>query len=177
MAISPPSRKCEILDVSHSYGPPRPVTGTVLCFYFTFYRVHTSFMYKQDIHKRMVQFPKLITNVFLTLHGHNVHCQQRGLSTFFVRYQQFASHAYCRAAGPAPKVASQQEKASCVLRYEVFRFVIIVQSEFRSRFKKTHHKRKMSFLNRARNSRCTVITDLDTSKRSKRKAFSCCYAI
>ena len=34
-----------------------------------------------------------------------------------------------------------------------------------------------SFLNRARNSRCTVITDLDTSKRSKQKAFSCCDAI
>ena len=34
-----------------------------------------------------------------------------------------------------------------------------------------------SFLNRARNSRSTVITDLDTSKRSTQKAFSCCYAI
>ena len=34
-----------------------------------------------------------------------------------------------------------------------------------------------SFLNRARNSRCTVITDLDTSKRSTQKASSCCDAI
>ena len=34
-----------------------------------------------------------------------------------------------------------------------------------------------SFLNRARNSSCTVITDLDTSKRSTQKAFSCCDAI
>ena len=33
-----------------------------------------------------------------------------------------------------------------------------------------------SFLNRARNSRCTVITDLDTSKRSTQKAFHCCDA-
>jgi len=33
------------------------------------------------------------------------------------------------------------------------------------------------FLNRARNSRCTVITDLDTSKRSTQKAFSCCDTI
>jgi hypothetical protein len=32
-------------------------------------------------------------------------------------------------------------------------------------------------LNRAQNSRCTVITDLDTSKRSTQKAFSCCDAI
>ena len=34
-----------------------------------------------------------------------------------------------------------------------------------------------SFLNPARNSRCSVITDLDTSKRSTQKAFSCCDAI
>ena len=34
-----------------------------------------------------------------------------------------------------------------------------------------------SFLNRARNSRCTVITDLVTSVRSKQKAFSCWDAI
>ena len=34
-----------------------------------------------------------------------------------------------------------------------------------------------SFLNRARNSRYTVITDLDTSERSTQKAFSCCGAI
>ena len=38
-------------------------------------------------------------------------------------------------------------------------------------------KHGASFLNRARNSRCTVITDLDTSKRSTQKAFSCCDAI
>jgi len=31
-----------------------------------------------------------------------------------------------------------------------------------------------SFLNCARNSHRTVITDLDTSKRSTQKAFSCC---
>ena len=35
----------------------------------------------------------------------------------------------------------------------------------------------VSFLNRARNSCCTVITGLDTSKRSTQKAFSCCDAI
>jgi hypothetical protein len=32
-------------------------------------------------------------------------------------------------------------------------------------------------LNRAQNSRCAVITDRDTSKRSTQKAFSCCDAI
>ena len=47
----------------------------------------------KSIHKRMVQFQKLIRNLFLTLHGHNVHHQQRQLSKFLMRYQQFASHA------------------------------------------------------------------------------------
>ena len=50
------------------------------------------------IHKRMVQFQKLTRNLFLTLHGHNVHRQQRQLSKFLRRYQQFASHAYCGAS-------------------------------------------------------------------------------
>jgi hypothetical protein len=34
-----------------------------------------------------------------------------------------------------------------------------------------------SFVIRAGNSRCTVITDLDTSKRSTHKTFACCDAI
>jgi hypothetical protein len=52
-----------------------------------------------------------------------------------VRYQQFASHAYCGATGPVSKMASKQEKAFCVLRFEVPRSVITVQREFRARFK------------------------------------------
>jgi len=43
----------------------------------------------------MVRFQKLTKNLFLTLHGHNVHRQQRHLSKFLMRYQQLASHAYC----------------------------------------------------------------------------------
>jgi len=77
----------------------------------------------QGIHKRVVRFQKLTRNLFLTLHGHNVHRQQRQLSKFLMRYQQFASHAYCGAAGPVFKMASQQEKAFCVLRFEVYRSV------------------------------------------------------
>jgi hypothetical protein len=46
----------------------------------------------------MVQFKKLTKNLFLNLHEHNVHRQQRQLSKFLVRYQQFASHAYCEAS-------------------------------------------------------------------------------
>jgi len=54
----------------------------------------------QAIHKTMVRFQKLTRNLFLTLHGHNVHRQERQLSKFLMRYQQFACHAYCGAAGP-----------------------------------------------------------------------------
>jgi hypothetical protein len=84
----------------------------------------------------MVQFTKN-KSLFLTLHWHNIHCQQRELPKFLMRYQQFASHAYCWAAGPVSKMASQQEKAFYVLRFEVPRSVITVQREFRERFKKT----------------------------------------
>ena len=72
----------------------------------------------------MVRFQKLTRNLFLTLHGHNVHRQQRQLSTFLMRYQQFAFHAYCKATGPVSKMASQQEKALCVLYFEVSTSVI-----------------------------------------------------
>ena len=85
----------------------------------------------------MVQFQKLTRNLFLTLHGHNVHRQQRQLSKFLMLYQQFAFHAYCGAAGSVSKMAPQQEKAFCMLRFEVSRYVITVQREFRAaRFRK-----------------------------------------
>ena len=77
------------------------------------------YIYIQGVYKWMVQFHKLTRFLFLTLHGHNVHRQQRQLSKFLTRYQQFASHAYCGAAGPVSKTASQQKKAFCVLRFEV----------------------------------------------------------
>jgi hypothetical protein len=73
--------------------------------------------YIQDIHKRMARFQKAARNVFLTLYRHNVRRQQQQqLSKFLMRYQQFASHAYCGAAGPVSKMASRQEKALCVYR-------------------------------------------------------------
>ena len=47
----------------------------------------------QGVYKRMVRFQKLTRNLFLTLHGQNIHRQQRQLSKFLMRYQQFASYA------------------------------------------------------------------------------------
>ena len=87
----------------------------------------------QGVYKRMEQFRKLTRNLFLTLHGQNLHRQQRQLSKFLMRYQQFASHAYCGAAEPVSKMASQQENAFCVLHFEVFRSVITVQCSARFR--------------------------------------------
>ena len=53
---------------------------------------------------------KVNKKLFLSLHGQNVHCQQRQLSKFRMRYQQLAFHAYCRAAGSVYKMAPQQEE-------------------------------------------------------------------
>jgi hypothetical protein len=63
-----------------------------------------------------------------------------------MRYQQFASHAYCGAAGLVSEMALQQELAFCVLRFEVSRSVITAQREFRTRFKKdASHKNNVFF--------------------------------
>jgi hypothetical protein len=53
-----------------------------------------------------------------------------------MRYQQFVSHSYYGAMGPVSKMASQQEKAFCVLHFEVSRSVLTVQREFCAWFKK-----------------------------------------
>ena len=107
---------------STTYSVRMPIKSRDYCFYI------------QGVHKRMVRFQKLTINLFLTLYVHNVHRQQRQLSKFLMRYQQFASNAYCGAAEPVSKMVSQQEKAFCVLRFEVSRSVITVQHEFRARF-------------------------------------------
>ena len=105
-------------------------------FITTYQKTFGVILHIQGIHKRMLRIQKLTRNLFLALHGHNVHRQQRQLSKFLMRYQHFASPAYCGAAGPVSKMASQQENAFRVLRFEVSRSVITVQREFRARFRK-----------------------------------------
>jgi len=82
---------------------PYPVlkSSTPLCFQHMAPSSHTvriifaslPLPFTQGIHKRMARFQNLTRNLFLTLHGHNVHHQQQQLSKFLMRYQQFASHA------------------------------------------------------------------------------------
>jgi hypothetical protein len=56
----------------------------------------------QGIHKRTVRFQKFTYNPFIILLGQNIHCQQRELFKLLMRYQLFASHAYCGAEGSVP---------------------------------------------------------------------------
>ena len=75
----------------------------------------------------MVHFEKLTRNLFLTLHGQNVHRQQRQLSKFLMRYQQFARSCLLRGCGASLQDGAAAGKAFCVLRFEVSRSVITVQ--------------------------------------------------
>ena len=63
-----------------------------MCYTCIMVRMFSEF-YNTGVYKRMVRFQKVTWNLFLTLHGHNVHRQQRKLTKFLMRYQQFASHA------------------------------------------------------------------------------------
>jgi hypothetical protein len=58
-----------------------------------------------------------------------------------MRYQQLASHAYCGAAGPVSKMASQQEKAFCVLRFLYVQMWLQCSESFIHGLKKAHHTR------------------------------------
>jgi hypothetical protein len=74
-------------------------------------------------------------------------------------------------------MASQHEKAFCMLHFEVSRSVITVHMRFVHGLEKLLFFRGASFLSRARNSHFTVIADPDTLKRNSQKSFSCCNAI
>ena len=100
----------------------------------------------QGIHKRMVRFKKLTKKLFLTLHGHNVHRQQRQLSKFLMGYQQFASHAYCRASFQDGVAAGKGFMCAPFWDIRICDYSAVHGLE----------KNGASLLNRERNSRCTV---------------------
>ena len=105
----------------------------------------------QGIHKRMVRFQNVTRNLFLTFHGHNVHLQQRKLSKFLMRYQQFASHANAGPRDQFPRWRRSRKRLSVCS-------VLCPDLWLQCSVSFVHGA---SFLNRARNSRCSVITDLD----------------
>ena len=70
----------------------------------------------------MVRFQKLTRNLFLTLHGYNVHRQQQQLPKFLMRYQ----------------------KCACRLQYSVS----FVHCNHRSGHLKTEHTESLSLLRR-----------------------------
>ena len=125
--------------------------GHILCFVCKEYREESQI---QVIHKRMVRFQKLTrnfspyTDATYTVSSGN--CPSFSCAT--------SSSLLMLTAGPVSKMASQQEDTFCVLRFEVSRSVITVQRALQLYC-------------------CTIITDLDTSKRSTQKASSCCDTI
>jgi hypothetical protein len=72
----------------------------------------------------MVRFQKLIKMYFSSYMGITYTVSSGNCPKFFMRCQQFASHAYCRAAEPVSKMASQQ-KASFLNRARSLRGTVI----------------------------------------------------
>jgi hypothetical protein len=83
--------------------------------------------YIQRIHKRMERYFSPYTDTTYTVSSWN--CPSFSCATGMLT-------AYWGAAGPVSKMASRQEKASCVPRFEASRSVITVQREFHARFRK-----------------------------------------
>ena len=81
----------------------------------------------------MVRLQKLTRNLFLTLHGTTYTVSSGNCPSFSCAT---SSSLFMLTVGPVSTMASQQEKAFCVLRFEVSRSVITVQHEFRARFRK-----------------------------------------
>ena len=62
--------------------------------------------------KMNVQFQKLRRNSFLTLHGHNVHHQQRQLSKFLMHYQRSLLMLTARPRGQFPRWRRSRKRLS-----------------------------------------------------------------
>jgi len=99
---------------------------------YTLTHTHTH-MYIQGIQNRMVPFQMLKKIYFSPYTGTTYTVSSGNCPSFSCAT---SSSLLMLIAGPVSKMASQQEKAFCVLRFEVSRSVITVQREFRARFKK-----------------------------------------
>jgi hypothetical protein len=102
-------------------------------------------MKNAGIQIRMVRFRKLL-KIVSPYTGTTYTVSSENSLSFSCATQQVASHAYCGAAGPVSRMVSQQEKAFCVLRFEISRSVITVQREFHARFRKDTPHKNSTFL-------------------------------
>ena len=80
-----------------------------------------------------MQFQKLTRNFFSRYTGTTYTVSSGNCPSFSCAT---SSSLLMLTAGPVSKMASQQEMAFCVLRFEVSKSVITVQREFRTRFRK-----------------------------------------
>jgi hypothetical protein len=98
-------------------------------------------LFIQGIHKIMALFQKLIKNLFLSLHGHNIHCQQRKLPRF--------SYATSRSllmltAGPRDHSPRWRPSRITLFVCSVLRcpdLWLLYSVNFMHGLKKTHHTR------------------------------------
>ena len=92
-----------------------------------------------------------------------------------IYFSPYTGTTYTVSSGNCPSLSCASSSSLLMLTAGFVGPVSKMVSQQENTFLCTMHG--ASFLNRARHSRCTVITDLDTSKRSTQKAFSCCDAI
>jgi len=121
----------------------------------------------QRIHKRMMRFQNLARNVFLSFHTVIF-----GMSNFLLALATDLRGLHRNASRTLSMMSSDKRGGPGLLPLHKHPFP--TNCRYRLVMLFLHDA---CFLNRARNPRCTVITDLDTSKRSTQKAFSCCNAI
>ena len=140
---------------------------------YTLTHTHTH-MYIQGIQNRMVPFQMLKKIYFSPYTGTTYTVSSGNCPSFSCATSVSLLMLTAGPRGQFPRCRRSRNRLSVcsVLRCPDLRLQLSVS--FVHGLDKTHHA---SFLNRARNSRCTVIADLDTSKRSTQKAFFCCDAI
>jgi len=125
----------------------------------------------QGIHKRMVQFQKFNGLKHSRLRN-TFHTVNFGMSNSLLALATDL-RGLRRNASRTPSVLSSDTRGRPVL-LPLHKHPVSINCRYHLVML---FLRGASFLNSARNSRCTVITDLDTSKRSTQKTFSCCDAV